>query len=689
MDKSLHLFDTEAEFQTKYWSAEYEEPWVSLTDENGNVVFNKSEYERMLETPLTFEITGAGDICWLFINNSGNGEAKTLEYKKNDGNWTEITSTTGGSRISVSAGDEVQFRGDNVGMSYSSTTLHYRNEFSGTTAEFKVKGNIMSLLDKDDFLDKRTFDQGAEFAFFLLFNYCSGLTDASDLVLPATALTASCYRSMFQRCTNLVHSPEELPATVLAESCYSAMFPSCPRLETAPKSIGDADTVMAPYACYNMFQNAVSLVETPELPATTMAAYCYYQMFYGCTSLTKAPGVLPATTLAERCYQFMFYGTNITKAPEISATTLAPQCCDGMFRDCANLRSAPSELPATTMAEMCYQQMFRGCTSLTTAPELPATVLANKCYYAMFSRCVKLKNAPELPASELAESCYWEMFYGCTSLGSSPTLSATTLAASCYDSMFYGCTNLTVGPPILPAATMYANSCKDMFYGCTKLRNAPRLPATTIAASCYEGMFYNCSSLLYAQTELPALTLADSCYKNMFAGCSSIKISPALSASVVPTRAYMGMFSGCSQLNYIKCLAVDISATDSTTNWTSGVAATGRFEKSPAMGDWTTGVNGIPVNWTIVEKSKITVTPTTLEFEPTGSTETITIQSTGNWTAVASDSWIQLSSASGSYLTTAITVTVADTQTSRAGNIVFTTGNKTATVSVSQSDPLH
>lgn len=603
MDKSLHLFDTEAEFQTKYWSAEYEEPWVSLTEENGNVKFNKSEYERMLETPLTFEITGAGDICWLFINNSGNGEAKTLEYKKNDGNWTEITSTTGGSRISVSAGDEVQFRGDNVGMSYSSTTLHYRNEFSGTTAEFKVKGNIMSLLDKDDYLNKKSFDQGAEFAFFLLFNACSGLTDASNMVLPATALTAYCYRSMFQLCANLVHSPEELPATVLAEGCYRTMFLNCPRLETAPKSIGNADTVMAPNACHNMFQNAVSLTKTPELPATTMAAYCYYNMFYGCTSLSNVPEVLPATTLAERCYEFMFYGTNITKAPDICATTVALCCCEGMFRDCTNLRSAPSELPATTMAEGCYRQMFHDCPNLTDAPELPATALANSCYYSMFGGCVKLKNAPELPASELAESCYAFMFNGCTSLGSSPKLSATTLAVSCYESMFRSCTNLTVGPPILPAATMYTNSCKDMFYGCTKLRNAPRLPATTLAVSCYEQMFYNCSSLLYAQTELPASTLAESCYKSMFAGCSSIKVSPALSASVVPTGAYMAMFSGCSQMNFINCMAVDISATHSTTNWTSGVAATGRFKKNRAMGNWTTDVNGIPVNWTVEEGS--------------------------------------------------------------------------------------
>ena len=59
-----------------------------------------------------------------------------------------------------------------------------------------------------------------------LFKECSGLTDASKLVLPSTTLANSCYHSMFWNCTNLTTAPE-LPATTLANACYFGMFYGC------------------------------------------------------------------------------------------------------------------------------------------------------------------------------------------------------------------------------------------------------------------------------------------------------------------------------------------------------------------------------------------------------------------------------------------------------------------------------
>ena len=76
-------------------------------------------------------------------------------------------------------------------------------------------------------------------------------------------------------------------------------------------------------------------VEAGEHPA--MATHCYEYMFSGCSSLIQAPE-LPATTLAANCYAFMFY-------------------------ECPSLIQAP-ELPATTLAFRCYKDMFSSCTSL-------------------------------------------------------------------------------------------------------------------------------------------------------------------------------------------------------------------------------------------------------------------------------------------------------------------------------------
>lgn len=334
---------------------------------------------------LTFEIISDGGITWT-ARDCLWYTGKTISYSMDDGNtWTNITSSTSGTRFHVSAGDKILFKGNNstYGDDEEPFNACSYSSFSGSTAQFNVYGNIMSLISGDSFENATTLDRGN--TFLSLFSDCTGLTSAENLVLPATTLTENCYRSMFYRCSGLTSAPE-LPATTLASGCYEGMFESCQSLTTAP-----------------------------ALPATTLADYCYDSMFRVCYSLTSVPSTLSATTLASSCYAFM-------------------------FENCSGLTTAPA-LPATTLAERCYNRMFGNCSSLTTAPVLSAT------------------------------------------------------------------------------------------------------------------------------------TLADHCYQQMFESCTS--------------------------LNYIKCLATDISATDCTSNWTRWTSSNGTFVKNASMSSWTTGVNGIPNNWTI------------------------------------------------------------------------------------------
>lgn len=51
------------------------------------------------------------------------------------------------------------------------------------------------------------------------------------IFLPATALSHSCYDSMFSRCINLVEGPE-LPAQKLVDKCYMYMFDGCKKLNS-------------------------------------------------------------------------------------------------------------------------------------------------------------------------------------------------------------------------------------------------------------------------------------------------------------------------------------------------------------------------------------------------------------------------------------------------------------------------
>ena len=201
MPDYIKYFETETEFNDER-NNNYYEPWVSYTQSNSAVTYNKTEYEKLIETPLTFEITAPGTIYWKANNSS---YTCTIEYRKNDGAWTNLTSTTGGTTLSVVSGDTVQFRGNNA--QYATAPSIY-NGFSGTTCGFKVNGNIMSLVNSTGFSGETTLQSA--FTFTSLLRNCTGLTDASRLVLPATSLTESCYRYMFGN-TKITQAPK-LPA---------------------------------------------------------------------------------------------------------------------------------------------------------------------------------------------------------------------------------------------------------------------------------------------------------------------------------------------------------------------------------------------------------------------------------------------------------------------------------------------
>ena len=483
----IHLYETVAEFNEEYSAENYHEPWVSFTIEGSGLSYNKTEEEKLREMPLTFEIISSGTIYYSCEGEFEPGTEPMIEYKKNDGEWTEINPSnrnawptyftvsgenqentylyfsgiveeyigyytgngitcdvydsgdiyignpvtcrkdgqyvylnvtsvssekTGelGTPINVVSGDVVKFRGDN--NSYYNSN---QQTFGYTTnCIFRVKGNIMSMIDSTGYSQMDAFDQNYDRQFCCFFTNTTGLIDAGKLYLPATSLTNNCYQSMFEGCTSLTTAPV-LPATTLAEYCYAIMFRGC-----------------------------TSLTKAPELPATTLANYCYQEMFQDCTSLTTVPE-LPALTMVNNCYSSMFYGcTSLTTAPEILGTVAMDSCCAYMFDGCTSLTKAPSNLPAVMSGSSCYNSMFRGCTSLTTAPKsISSSTATYQCCFYMFEGCTSLTKAPELPATTLESSCYWHMFENCTSLTTAPELPTINFGAgSCYNSMFLGCTNL-------------------------------------------------------------------------------------------------------------------------------------------------------------------------------------------------------------------------------------------------------
>lgn len=184
----------------------------------------------------------------------------------------------------VQAGDVVEMRAHAIGRSTPAPHIVFADEIGqmfewGEEPTFTARGNIMSLALWDSFIGATTLS--GDYLFSDIF-WETKITDAQDLVLPATALTECCYYRMFYGCESLTSVPE-LPATILADSCYGSMF----------------------YGCR-------SLTSAPALPATTLVENCYNSMFAGCISLTSAP-ILPAASYATGCYIRMFeYCTNLS-----------------------------------------------------------------------------------------------------------------------------------------------------------------------------------------------------------------------------------------------------------------------------------------------------------------------------------------------------------------------------------------
>lgn len=386
------------------------------------------------DVPFTIEVISAGTIVWVADESA---TPLTIQYQKNNGEWTSITSSTAGTQISVVEGDVVKFRGNNLTYSPNNTVPvdipNYNNHFLMQTGKYTVKGNIMSLIDSTNFANLTTLSSAC--TFYGLFKASNGLVDASQLLLPATNLSYYCYQNMFSGCSYLQAAPAILPATTLSAACYMYMFAGCWR----------------------------ALTRVPELPATTLAPECYRGMFVGCKQLTAAP-TLPATSLAGAydCYTNMFSNcTALSTPPALPATTLATRCYAGMFESCTNLQQLP-ELPASALTESCYQTMFDYCTNIQTVPSnyLPATTLAKDCYRYMFSTCTNLTSAPDLPATTLEEGCYGRMFAGCGRLQNAPVLAAPVVVKSAYEEMFASATSLSY-IKCLAVDISASNSTKD------------------------------------------------------------------------------------------------------------------------------------------------------------------------------------------------------------------------------------
>ena len=259
-------------------------------------------------TYLTYYMLGNGTITFRHNFPSRTQNNKTIQYSINGGEWVSITSSNKSystpPSFNVNEGDFVRFKGTNNSYSLMEFGVNFYHSYLTSSAPIIIFGNIMSLIGGDNFSDLTSLPNSVEedYGTFGGLFMNQEIDDISNLLLPATTLSPSCYRQMFRDCTGFTSAENlELPATTLAPNCYSGMFDGC-----------------------------TSLTKAPELPATALTDACYHTMFYGCTSLTTAPE-LPATTLREWSYQQMFYGCTSLNYIKCLATDISENDCTWLW----------------------------------------------------------------------------------------------------------------------------------------------------------------------------------------------------------------------------------------------------------------------------------------------------------------------------------------------------------------------
>lgn len=220
----IKSFNNDAAIQAAVDDKSLGKPYVALDKATGTIDWNSKE--NYVGKYLTIEATSPGNI----VITKGKNNIASAFYSLNNDDWVEVRSNSIAT-VQVQNGDKLLIKGT-VNMSgayvYSSETY-----FSGSTASFKIYGNIMSLFYDDDFEGKKEFPTDREIACGSLFQNCTGLTDVSKLILPALVLGGfsgnGSYSNMFRGCTSLTTAPA-LPATTLGWGSYRNMFYGCTSL---------------------------------------------------------------------------------------------------------------------------------------------------------------------------------------------------------------------------------------------------------------------------------------------------------------------------------------------------------------------------------------------------------------------------------------------------------------------------
>lgn len=552
-------------------------------------------------------------------------------------------------------------------MFYNCSSLEAAPELPATTQQLGNAGaeyesmfyNCTSMQTAPSILPMVNLSGDGPYLF--MFRNCSSLSVAPEMLVSSFAGSSWQLQGMFQGCTNLRTPPPVLYAKTLPQATYYNMFSGCTSLTSAPEIC--ATTLPSGYQFHGMFDQCKSMVRGPsKLPAPTVTNYAYNFMFGGCSSLTSAPE-LPATTVNSYGYNGMFYDCkSISSPPMMSATSIGTYGCRLMFGNCTSLSATP-KLLAKSINTNSYESMFNGCTHLSVvdtqltafASNTTQNWLAGVASNGTFICPMQLGTQQTISRGTSACPNGWEVFnpddnqllcFTAEEASSIVSMKKSTDAAPAVTLQYMildyegwkdfivdeTCIQLNnIGDKVWFRAgssgnAKFANS--EIDYNNFQLSGKVSASGNIMSllsddcenmtsidnAYCFSGLFNDCSALTQTPN-LPIMQLAENCYQNMFKNCISLK-SAILPAATLQADCYSNMFYGCSSLSSVTTNMQAFYPSNATTNWLSGVAATGEFICSENLGtknNISRGPSYCPSGWTVSNTDNLYISFTSIE----------------------------------------------------------------------------
>lgn len=253
-----------------------------------------------------FTVESLVDNNTISIQNSAASTIMTVSYSTDNGNnWSNktISKDTTQTIATIDTGERILFKSTNNQLS---NAYNKYNKFNGS-GNFKVYGNVMSLLYGDNFIDNSEFVENSTYNLCGLFYGTTTLIDASNLVLPATYCNSGCYNGMFRDCTNLSKGPKILPGITLETDAYSSMFETCINLLEGPEiyaMVFNGTSSMMRMFCMNRNSKITTpkMTKSPILPALNGSASCYREMFQGNGNLVEITCLLTSRVKSGTSY---------------------------------------------------------------------------------------------------------------------------------------------------------------------------------------------------------------------------------------------------------------------------------------------------------------------------------------------------------------------------------------------------